>query len=276
MAKNRKTKFNIFIYILAGFIVFQTVSIGFLFVKNLKLRKEISVKKIQASPARQKVKITAKAAIVLDDWGYNKKNLLALLGIKKPVTISVLPNLPYSKTIAETAHENLIEVILHLPLEAYDKTKRPEKDTICVGMSSKEVLLRLEKGINSVPYAGGVSNHTGSKATENYELMKIILNSLKKKNLFFLDSLVTNNSVCEKAARDTGVRFAKRSVFLDNQNNLQYITNQLRQVIAEAKLNKTAVGIGHDRPLTIKVINQMLREFQREGVELIYLSEVVR
>jgi len=138
------------------------------------------------------------------------------------------------------------------------------------------VLLRLEKGINSVPYAGGVSNHTGSKATENYELMKIILNSLKKKNLFFLDSLVTNNSVCEKAARDTGVRFAKRSVFLDNQNNLQYITNQLRQVIAEAKLNKTAVGIGHDRPLTIKVINQMLREFQREGVELIYLSEVVR
>ena len=48
----------------------------------------------------------------------------------------------------------------------------------------------LEKNIESVPGLSGVSNHQGSKATEDKRVMEIILKDLKKRNLFFFDSRI--------------------------------------------------------------------------------------
>ncbi|MFH1848233.1 MAG: divergent polysaccharide deacetylase family protein, partial [Candidatus Omnitrophota bacterium] len=39
---------------------------------------------------------SARIALVIDDFGYNTKNVDAFLGLKAPVTFSILPNLPYS------------------------------------------------------------------------------------------------------------------------------------------------------------------------------------
>ena len=46
-----------------------------------------------------------KIAIVLDDFGYNADNLDVLFAINSPLTVSVLPNLPYSRRIAEEARK---------------------------------------------------------------------------------------------------------------------------------------------------------------------------
>ncbi|NQV04511.1 MAG: hypothetical protein HQ532_03335 [Candidatus Omnitrophica bacterium] len=40
-------------------------------------------------------------AFVIDDWGYNKRNIDLALEIDRPLTISILPNLRYSKYVAE-------------------------------------------------------------------------------------------------------------------------------------------------------------------------------
>jgi len=267
-----KNKLKISILILAGLVLFQAASIGILWVKNARLKKALARKPYPAATVRA----ASMAAIVLDDWGYNTRNLNALLSLKEPITISVLPNLPYSRQIAEQAHNNAIEVILHLPLEAHDSRKSPEKGTIYTYMERREVLASLQRSIESVPNIKGVSNHQGSKATEDEGLMKLLFGEFRKKNLYFLDSLVTNNSVCRRVAAETKVKFAARSVFLDNENNIDYIKGQLAELLSLAKQNKFAVGIGHDRPLTIKAISQMVPEFRRQGVKLVYLSEVVK
>jgi hypothetical protein len=167
-------------------------------------------------------------------------------------------------------------VILHLPLEAHDSNKRPEKGVIKTDMNTKEVLERLQSALDSVPFVKGVSNHMGSKATEDEQLMKLLFVQFKKKNLYFLDSLVTTSSICGQTASDAGIKFAERSVFLDNENKPEYIAAQLRQAIALSKEKGVVVAIGHDRAMTIKTIKNMLPAFQQEGVKLVYLSEAVK
>lgn len=274
-------KFKILIFILVGLAVFQAVSMGILLYKNARLQKALAAKRIPRAAILPKkaaapAAFAGKAAIVIDDWGYNKRNLKALFGLGQPVTISILPNLPFSKTIGNEARANNVEVILHLPLEAHNSQKRPEKGAIYTYMNEREVLERLQAAFDSAPNITGVSNHMGSKATEDRKLMKLLFTQFKKRNLYFLDSLVTNDSVCPEIAANAGIKFAERSVFLDNNNDIEYIKGQLRQLLAMAKERKSAIGIGHDRPLTIKAVREMLPEFQREGVKLVYLSELVK
>ncbi|MFA5338948.1 MAG: divergent polysaccharide deacetylase family protein [Candidatus Omnitrophota bacterium] len=216
-----------------------------------------------------------KLAIVLDDWGYNTKNLDALLQLDMPLTVSVLPDLPYSTLIAQKAEERGFEVILHMPMEPKAKM-RLELTTLRTDMSEKEIQAGFSKALQTVPGAAGVNNHEGSKATEDRRFMRVVFGELKKNNMFFLDSLVTNYSACERVARETGVRFVKRSVFLDNESDPAYIKKQFEKAMALAIKSGGAVAIGHDRPNTIAVLKEMVPIIASKGIEMVYVSNLAR
>lgn len=217
----------------------------------------------------------AKIAIVLDDWGYNVRNLADVLQIDEPLTLAILPNLRYSSTVAKKAKENNFELILHMPMEPKSKIKL-ELNTIYTTMNDNEIKSRLAKALKSVPYVSGVSNHEGSKATEDEKTMRAVFNELKKQELFFLDSLVTNESVCEPLTREMGIKFARRSVFLDNDDDPAYIKKQFEQLMDMAIKTGDAIGIGHDRANTVKVLREMLPEFKEKGIQLTYVSDLAR
>lgn len=217
----------------------------------------------------------AKVAIVLDDWGYNVRNLADVLQIEEPLTLAILPNLRYSTVIAKKAKENNFEVILHMSMEPKSKM-RLELNTIYTTMSDVEIRAHLAKALKSVPYVSGVSNHEGSKATEDERTMRLVFNELKRQNLYFLDSLVTNESVCEPLSREMGIKFTQRSIFLDNEDDPAYIRKQFEQLINVALKTGDAVGIGHDKANTVKVLKEILPEFREKGIQLIYVSDLAR
>lgn len=233
---------------------------------------------IRAS-AKSKVSVAGKKgkiALVLDDWGYNMRNEDVLGRIKKPLTISVLPNLPYSTKIAALARGEGHEVILHLPLESYEH-KNMEQNTICGDMSKDEITNILSADFMSVPKAAGVSNHMGSKMTEDERVMRIIFAAMKEKNIFFLDSLVTKKTVCENLAKEAGIKFAQRDVFLDNVNEKSYIRKQLTELVNLAYASeRPVIGIGHDRPRTMEVLEEEMKNLTEQGIEFIYLSEAAK
>ena len=99
---------------------------------------------------------------------------------------------------------------------------------------------------------------------------------MKDRGVFFLDSKTTAKSVGERLARRTGVRTASRSVFLDNKQDKDYIRGQVEELIRIAKLNGSAIGIGHPHPETISVIIEKEADFERAGVKLVRLDELVR
>lgn len=242
--------------------------------KHVAVVKEAAKKK--ALPEIQKKIPRPKIAIVLDDFGYNMNNLDALFSPGLPVTLSVLPNLPYSRRVAEMARSKGFEVILHLPLEANDKSAPAESDTIRTDMNEKVIESMLDQELASVPGLTGISNHQGSKATENTATMSVIMADLKKKNLYFFDSLVTDKSVCRDVAKKFNVRYAKRDIFLDDDLSQEYIEKQMLSLRRFAFRKGSAIAVGHDRKSTLAVLKRMMPELAAEGIEFVTLSDMVK
>lgn len=221
-------------------------------------------------------------AFVIDDWGYNQRYLDLLFRIDRPLTVSILPNLRYSHSIAAAvSQESAHDIILHLPLES-KSNMAAEADTIRSDMKKGKILSLLDKDISSVPGLVGVSSHQGSKATADEDLMRAILNELKQRKLFFLDSLTTPDSVCIDVARDIRLKCAERDVFLDltDETDLKdfeaYIRKQIRQLSDLAIKRGSAIGIGHNKKVTLEVIKDSIPALERRGIKIVPLRELVR
>lgn len=215
-----------------------------------------------------------KVAIVLDDWGYSRRFVPDVLKLNRPVTLAILPHQAYSTMIAQAVQGSRCEVILHMPMEPKDARSPREPHVLTSGMSAAEVRQMLDAALATVPYAKGISNHQGSKATEDPALMRLVMQDLRQRQLFFLDSFTASRPACEPAARDAGIPFAQRAVFLDNQETPEYIRHQLQALVAAARHTGAAVGIGHDKRVTLEVLQQAMPELEQEGVEFVPLAEV--
>ncbi len=212
--------------------------------------------KPKQKPALKPLRLTkGQIAIVLDDWGYNLNNLSTIKQIKHPLTISVLPRLSFSRTICDQLHDAGFEVIMHLPMEPREKF-RLEQHTILTSMDEATVRGIISSDLLSLSHVKGVSSHMGSKATESANTMRYVFDELKKRNLYFLDSLTSTKSVCARIANDSGLLFAKRDIFLDNQEDADYIERQVEKLKKKADAYGYAIGIGHDRKVTLEVLKK--------------------
>ena len=114
----------------------------------------------------------------------------------------------------------------------------------------------VDEDLDQLPSIEGVNNHMGSKATADRALMKIIFKKLKKRGLFFVDSMTSHYSVCAALAEEMGLTYGKRDVFLDNINTREAITKQFMVLAQKARHRGYAVAIGHDRHLTMQVLKE--------------------
>jgi len=219
------------------------------------------------------VPLKGKIAIVIDDWGYNLRNLDILSRIKYPLTMAVLPNINYSSSIARSLHNMGFEIILHLPMEP-DENVPLEKNTILSSMNGPKIISILDKDLGSLKYARGVSNHMGSKLTRDPRSMAVVFGELKKRRLYFLDSYVTSSSVCPSLAKRQGVKFFKRNVFLDNYEDAVYIKKQIEELKMIALSEGEAIGIGHNYRVTLKVLEEVLPRLAKEGYKFVFVSQL--
>jgi polysaccharide deacetylase 2 family uncharacterized protein YibQ len=127
-----------------------------------------------------------------------------------------------------------------------------------------------------MPGIVGVNNHTGSKGTEDPELMTIVLSELKRRGLFFVDSYTSDRSVCGEVAAKLKMRIARRDVFLDNRNERAAIERQFAIAARIARNDGHVLVIGHDRALTLQIIKEQVKKLQAQGFEFIPVREYIR
>jgi len=215
-------------------------------------------------------------AIVLDDFGYSKQNLAVLEEIRYPLTFAVLPDTPYAKSVCAFACENGYEVILHLPMEPVVHSRSMEAGTVMTDMQEDDIRALVAQGLGSVPGAVGASNHMGSKATADERVAGVVIEELGKRGLFFLDSMTIAGSVCGKVADERAVPCARRDIFIDNVLEKEAIVSQLGKAAEIARKKGCAVAIGHDRPLTVQVLKEVMPEMSERGIKFVKLSEIIR
>jgi len=217
-------------------------------------------------------------AVVIDDMGADLSLLQDLLSLQTPLTVAVLPGTPYARETAEIAFKNGLEVIIHLPLEAFNgqASSAGADGLIKTSMGYEEVWSILEKDFEQVPHAKGLNNHMGSKATTDEQLMKIIMDFLKDKNLFFLDSKTSSRSIAYDLALKKKVPAAFRQVFLDADEDHSKIKDRLFELFSYGRKNGQVVGIGHPFPETIKVLKTYLPRAEEYGIKLVTVSSILK
>lgn len=197
-----------------------------------------------------------------------------LLALPYPVTFSVLPHLVYSAATAKEAHRAGHEVMLHLPMEP-DSAATPGPGEIRTGMRPAEVARVIGEDLDSVPYAVGVNNHMGSRATADARLMTAVIRELVQRRLYLVDSRTTPASVALDIARREGLPAFYRSVFLDDTETVPYTLGQLREFRQAIEEHGVAIAIGHPYASTLSALARFLPELERDDIQLLPASQLV-
>jgi hypothetical protein len=215
-----------------------------------------------------------RAAIIIDDLGQDLDAAGKLLALPYPLTYSVLPRLRHSVATAEEAHHRGCEVILHLPMEP-DSSARAGEGEIRVQMGAGEVRRIIDGDLASVPYAAGVNNHMGSRATTHRAIMAVVMKVLADRHLYFVDSRTTPASVALAVARRQGLPTLYRSVFLDDTETAPYTLGQLREFHRIIDEQGVALAIGHPYPTTLAALAKFLPELARDDIQLVPASQLL-
>ncbi len=212
-------------------------------------------------------------AIIFDDMGPDRKAFEEILDFQGPLTFSFLP---YAKNIqpqVTAARQNGNGVMLHLPMEPIG-SQDPGPHALTMSASHQQMLNNLTWNLNQFTDYDGVNNHMGSKFSADEERMSLVLQELKARNLFYLDSVTTPQSAATKAAVTNNIGIIKRDVFLDHDEGQGTVKQQLRQVEKIAKRTGYAVAIAHPHQNTIDVIGPWLASAKLRGFDLITVDSL--
>jgi uncharacterized protein len=217
----------------------------------------------------------SRLAIIIDDMGHDTSSADELFALGFPVTVSVLPHLPFSAQVAEEAHRRGDQVLLHLPMESQGGVD-PEPLELRPGMPRADVEQMLDGMLQTVPFASGVNNHQGSRATADPQLMAELMPALRQRNLFFIDSRTTADTVAYNTAERDGVRAAYRKVFLDDTPTREAVLKQLELAERDAQRDGSAIAIGHPHPETLAALRAGLAQAKARGIRLVFASDLTR
>ncbi|HEV2678517.1 MAG TPA: divergent polysaccharide deacetylase family protein [Aliidongia sp.] len=214
-------------------------------------------------------------AIVIDDMGLDRKRSAEVMTLPGPLTLSFMT---YAEDLAKqtaTGRAHGDEIMLHMPMEPQARHVDPGPNALVTGLDDEELKRRVAWGLGRIDGIVGVNNHMGSKFTESQPGMTIVLEQLRERGLFFLDSRTTPHSVGLATARQMGVPSVGRDVFLDNFMTDPEVARELAQSEAVARKNGVAIAIGHPHDATIAELRQWLPTVAAKGFRLVPVSAIV-
>ncbi len=214
-------------------------------------------------------------ALIIDDIGFNLRRAERFLKTDLPITFSVLPRLCWSVESAQALHARGHEIMLHQPMEPFSTEVDPGPGAIFVDDRPERIHHVVAENIATLPHVIGVNNHMGSKYTQQPQKMGHALDVVRNRGLFFVDSLTTGHSAAYTCARQMGVSTKRRDLFLDNQQDVSSVIQQLKRLRNRAQRHGSAIGIGHPRSTTAEAIMRFTDSPESRDVAFVYISQMM-
>ncbi|WP_211227873.1 divergent polysaccharide deacetylase family protein [Spirochaeta cellobiosiphila] len=216
-----------------------------------------------------------KIAFVIDDVGNNIWQLKPFLEVPGPIALAILPGVTHSKDSYEAIVAAGKTAMLHQPMEALGGNDLGPGG-IHVADSEETIRQTLIDNLLPYPMIVGINNHMGSKASADPRTMRIVAQVLKEKGLFFVDSRTNSQSVIGQIAQEYNIPYAERAVFLDNEQNRDYILEALEDARTEAKKTGHAVVIGHVWTQELAdILMDVYPQLIEEGYSLVEIQEIL-
>ncbi len=212
--------------------------------------------------------------ILIDDMGDNLAKGQAAIELPGPVTYAVLPHSPHGQFLANQATHRGKEVMLHAPME--NTQARPlGPGALTQALDKTQFVKILRDDLDSVPGVLGLNNHMGSLLTGLRQQMEWVMEVARERQIFFIDSRTTADSVAWKVAREQGIPYLRRDVFLDHERTTEFVDQQFQQTIRIARQQGAAVAIGHPYPTTIAYLQEALPKLDELGIRLVSASALL-
>lgn len=225
--------------------------------------------------APERTKHRPRVAIIIDDMGYNLDIGRQLLQLDLALSFSFLPSAPHTVELVRQAKTGGRSILVHLPMEPKSWQGNEEQSTLRVGENEEVLQEKLNGMLAAVPAAVGANNHMGSRFTEDRQRMRLVLAQLQSRSMFYIDSFTSAASVGEATAQRMGLPTARRTVFLDNEQQGGAICRQLALLATKATVEGQAIAIGHPNRAMVEALTSCAAE-RLSGVQLVGAERLVR
>ncbi|MBL1353329.1 MAG: divergent polysaccharide deacetylase family protein [Zetaproteobacteria bacterium] len=203
-------------------------------------------------------------ALIVDDMGYDVLALKRLLALSIPLTISILPNAPFAVSVANMTHQAGQVVMLHLPMEPMGEHYKNRMDASFLKVGMDEVAVRdmMMHDLTAVPYVEGINNHMGSRLTSMIEPMTWVMQVCREKSLFFVDSKTSSKSLAATVARQYGLVWGSRAIFLDDSVEPSAMQKAWHRMQLCVQRQQRCIVIAHPHRQTLEFLEHKLSVLQ--------------
>jgi uncharacterized protein len=215
-----------------------------------------------------------RVALVIDDLGRSVEDVETLERLGVPLTYSVLPFEEETPAVVTHLRRHGDEILCHLPMEPVHG-QNPGPGALTHAMGPAELRAATAAALAAVPGAVGANNHMGSLLSADERSMHEVIGVLADRNLFFLDSRTSPESVGYRVAAALGVPAAQRQVFLDGDQRPQIIREQFARTLSIARERGAAIAIGHPHAATLAALAEEVPRAKALGYRFVPVSALL-
>ena len=227
---------------------------------------------------QEEEKKKTKIAIVVDDFGiHNDKLLEKFCALDRRITFAILPDQRYSQQVMQMAKNSGHETMIHIPMEPVSYPRNnPGPEAIYVHLTEREIRKRMEKMIKQFPDCIGANNHMGSLVTTDERVMQIVLEVLKKHDLFFVDSRTSNSTIAYEVAKKMMIPTFKSNLFLDTPDvSLKTMKSKLNTLKSLGKTRDKMLVITHCATQErYEYLKEFIKRIEKLDFEIVPASEL--
>jgi uncharacterized protein len=213
---------------------------------------------------------TPKISLIVGGLGMTQKHTLAAINeLPAEVTLSFVPYSPNLQEWINKARAAGHEVLLELPMEAYDY---PNVDTgpltLVTSAKPEENVRRLNVLLGKATGYFGVTNYQGARFATDAAAATPVMKVLKDRGLTFLHDGAAARSALPQAANSTGLDFTVADRIVDADLTADSIDRELLALEALAIQNGEAIGVGFAYPVTIEQFRLWAESLKSKGYQL--------
>lgn len=215
-------------------------------------------------------------AVIIDDLGVDRRRSERVAALKGPLTLSYMTYADDLARQTQDAKAHGHELMVHVPMQPQSASYDPGQEVLEVGHSAEEIRRRLEWGLSRFDGYVAINNHMGSRFTSEAAGMRVVMGELRRRGLAFVDSVTSEKTVGGEVARQFGVPFATRHVFLDNDLGVSHVRAQLAKTEAYARKHGFAIAIGHPHDGTIEALSGWIGGLEAKGLVLVPVTAIIK
>src|SRR6185437_137967 len=193
-------------------------------------------------------------AVVIDGLGADRTATARAVALPPAVTLSFVAYADDLADQATAARRAGHELLLHVPMEPVSVSAAIGAYGLGRNLPHDELVRRLLWALARFDSYVGVDTHMGTAFATDEPAMQVVMAELKRRGLLYLDARAVPTAPAAVAARNFGVPYAARDIFLDGEQAAVAVDVRLALLVKLARERGSAIAIGHPHDATLAAL----------------------